>query len=131
MKQFKLFPCLAGLTLCMLALAPNAAVVQDAGELKAELQAYGFQNSETVLDWLINSDHERPFHSEANYPGDYQDERGTGLDPQGRYQKLLLPVVSRLGIRPVVVDQVIGAVGIPGLSRHPPKADIVTNEYTD
>ena len=88
MKQFKLFTALAGLTFYLLALAPHAAVAQDAAELKAELQGYGFENSETVLDWLLNSDHEGPFHmvnllkfhSEANYPDDYQGERGTGLD---------------------------------------------------
>jgi hypothetical protein len=33
MKQLKLFPALAGLTFCLLALAPHAAVAQDADEL--------------------------------------------------------------------------------------------------
>jgi hypothetical protein len=119
MKQFKLFPALAGLMLCVFALAPHAAVAQDAAELKAELQRYGFENSETVLDWLMNSDHEGPFHmvnllkfhSEANYPDDYQGERGTGLDAQRRYTETLIPLVSQLGIRPVVRNQVVGAVG--------------------
>lgn len=119
MKQFKLFTALAGLTFCLLALAPHAAVAQDAAELKAELQGYGFENSEEVLDWLLNSDHEGPFHmvnmlkfhGEANYPEDYQGERGTGLDAQRRYTETIMNLVMQLGIRPVVRNQVIGSVG--------------------
>jgi hypothetical protein len=134
MKQFKLFPALAGLTLCVFALAPHAAVAQDADELKAELQGYGFENSETVLDWLINSDHEGPFHmvnllkfnTEANYPDDYQGERGTGRDAQRRYQQSLLPLASQLGIRPVVVNQVVGAVGWLGENQD---WDMITVNY--
>jgi hypothetical protein len=118
-KQFKLFPALAGLMLCVFALAPHAAVAQTAAELKAELQGFGFQNSEEVLDWLLNSDHEGPFHmvnmlkfhGEANYPEDYQGERGTGLDAQRRYTETIITLVNELGIRPVVRKQVIGAVG--------------------
>lgn len=88
MKQFKLFPALAALTLSVFALAPHAAVARDVSELKAALQGFGFENSEKVLDWLVNSDHKGPFqmvnllkfNSAANYPDDYQGERGTGLD---------------------------------------------------
>ena len=119
MKYFRLFPAWAVLTLCVFGLAPHVAVAQDVDELKAELQGYGFENSEKVLDWLLNSDHEGPFHmvnllkfnGEANYPDDYQGERGTGLDAQRRYTEALLPLVSQLGIRPVVRNQVVDAVG--------------------
>lgn len=118
MKQFKLFSTLVGLALCVFALVPRAAMAQDVDELKAALQGYGFENSETVLDWLVNSDHEGPFqmvnllkfHSEANYPNDYQGKRGTGVDAQRRYGESLLPLLGQLGIRSVVRNQVVGAV---------------------
>jgi uncharacterized protein (DUF1330 family) len=134
MKQFKLFTALAGLMLCVFALAPHAAVAQTAAELKAELQGYGFQNSEEVLDWLLNSDHEGPFHmvnllkfhGEANYPEDYQGERGTGLDAQRRYTETIVNLVMQLGIRPVVRNQVVGAVGWLGENQD---WDMITVNY--
>lgn len=134
MKQFKLYTALAGLTFYLLTLASQAALAQNAAELKAELQGFGFENSEEVLDWLLNSDHEGPFHmvnllkfnSEANYPDDYQGERGTGLDAQRRYTETIFALVSELGIRPVVRNSVIGAVGWLGDNQD---WDLITVNY--
>jgi uncharacterized protein (DUF1330 family) len=66
------------------------------------------------------------FHSEANYPDDYQGERGTGLDAQRRYTETIISLVSQLGIRPVVRNQVVGAVGWLGENQD---WDMITVNY--
>ena len=116
MKPFKASQTLAGLVLALCSLAPPAVIAQDLDELKSSFDELSFQYSEEVLDWLVNSDYEGlfqmvnllKFRSQAEYPEDYEGERGTGLDAQQRYAQAMLPLVKELGVRSVVRNRVVG-----------------------
>ena len=52
--------CLA--VLALFALASYPAVAQGINDLKSNLERLNLGYNEEVLDWLVNSDHEGPFH---------------------------------------------------------------------
>lgn len=105
--------------LALIALAPATVVAQGVDDLKSTLDHLDLEYSEEVLDWLVNSDHDGPFHmvnllkfrKEAEYPDGYKGKRAkSGVEANQLYIEALRPLIEQAGNSSVVRNRVIGTV---------------------
>lgn len=121
--------------LSVFAWTPYYVSAQTIGDMKSNLDYLHMEYEEDVLDWLVNSDYEGPFHlvnqlkfrKVAEYPDDYTGERAsTGVEANKLYVKSLLPLMGQVGNLSVIRNQVIGTVALVGNSED---WDMVTIVY--